>query len=105
MNGLRPMEGTRAMRLATLVLVLITLLTLAGVILAGDLPVVERHVIGAGGGRAEAAPYTQSAILGQAVAGTAGQGSIGLCAGFWCNAAAAATRQHWIYLPLVLRNS
>ena len=60
---------------------------------------VERWVIGAGGGHAEAAPYALDSTIGQAVVGGASNTPFELCSGFWCG-----VRGSRVYLPVVVRN-
>ena len=90
----------RSPRIACL---LIAALFLTGAVLASTPPVIERHVLGSGGGLAEVGAHSLQATLGQAVSGAGGLDPYGLCAGFWCNAAAAEPPQYGIYLPLVMR--
>ncbi len=89
----------RKCKLTTLTAVLLCSLLLAGTALANGTTVIERHVIGSGGGHAQAASYTLDGTIGQPVVGTAGSGPYELCSGFWCSAAVA----YGIYLPLVQR--
>ena len=63
---------------------------------------VERWVIGAGGGHAEAATYSLEGTVGQAVAGTAGQAPYGLCSGFWCGVPGYLGES--VFLTVVVRN-
>ena len=82
------------------ILPLTALLLLAGVALAANGYEISLYVIGGGGGRSEAAPYTLDGTIGQAVVGVVGNSPYELCAGFWCGMGG-----HEVFLPLVLRNS
>lgn len=64
-------------------------LLLAGVSLAMSSAsyAINWNVIGGGGGHVTAGSYALNATLGQAVVGTSGSASRGLCAGFWCGVA------------------
>jgi hypothetical protein len=86
--------------LCSLLLVLSVVEGLAGVVLANGTPAIDWHVIGSGGGHAEASTYGLDGTIGQAVVGTASDTGSELCSGFWCGAAV----EYKIYLPLVLRN-
>ena len=97
------MRSTLVMRWAPRVLVVAVLLVLAGTVLASALPVLDRDVMGSGGGRAEAAPYALNGTVGQVVAGTSVQAPYGLCAGFWCVDAAVGAQRYGLYLPVVIR--
>ena len=61
---------------------------------------MQRHVIAGGGGRSEAGDYVLHGAAGQPVAGTTGQGTFDLCAGFWCG-----TGTYKLYIPLALQDS
>ena len=63
---------------------------------------VERWVIAAGGGHAEAAPYSLDGTIGQAVVGSSNQASYGLCSGFWCGVRGYLGES--VFLPVVVRN-
>ena len=63
---------------------------------------VERWVIAAGGGHAEAAPYAMDSTIGQAVVGMASAAPYGICSGFRCGMRAPLEAR--VFLPLVLRN-
>jgi len=87
------------------VLYLLTALALllpASLALANGTPAIDWHVIGGGGGHAEASPYTLDGTIGQAVVGIASEGNYELCSGFWCGAVVG--HKYRIYLPLVVRN-
>lgn len=59
------------------------------------------HVIAAGGGQGEVAPYALGGTVAEPGAGLSEEEGYELCAGFWCGPAAAGFE---IYLPLLLRN-
>ena len=80
---------------------LVALLLLTGVVLAQGTPVINRWVIGGGGGTATGGNVSLSSALGQAAGGPSSGGNVAICAGFWCGEVAPG---HKIYLPLVLRN-
>lgn len=63
---------------------------------------IDRHVIGGGGARLKQGGIRLNNTLGQPVVGRHSGGDMTLCAGFWCQPAAAI--EHDVYLPLVLRN-
>ncbi len=79
-------------------LVLTSLLLGAGAVLANAPPIIDRYVMGSGGGHVESPPYLLGATIGQATTGTASAGPYQICAGFRCRAV------YDCYLPLVLRN-
>ena len=56
------------------------------VLVATQVPTVERHVLGAGGQHLAGATISVDNTLGQPVAGTSSAGAHELCAGFWCAA-------------------
>jgi len=91
------------MKHAAILLALAALFLLAGVALANGSYDLSWHVIGGGGGHAEAGNYSLDSTAGQAVAETVSNGGYTLCSGFWCGAAVAAV-EHKIYLPMVLKN-
>ena len=82
----------KAIPLAVLALLLVT-----SAVLANGLPVIERDVVGSGGGHVETGPYVLDATLGQAVTGQHSQAAFQLCSGFRCRA------MHTHFLPLTLR--
>lgn len=86
------------MKRITILLAVLGLLLLAATVLASQSPVIERYVVGSGGGHAEASQYILEGTIGQAVVGTDGDVAHELCSGFWCKAA------YQVYLPLVFRN-
>jgi hypothetical protein len=75
----------------------LALLLLAGAVLAGGPPALERHVVAGGGTHVEADPYVLDATLGQAVVGLGSNAAYELCSGFHCQAV------YKTHLPLVLR--
>lgn len=81
-------------------LALLTLLVLAGSVVAQGVPSIPWSVIGGGGGHAEAGGYVLDGTVGQAIVGQVSNAPYDLCAGFWCSAGG-----YRVYLPLVLRNS
>lgn len=84
-------------------LALIALLLLAGTVLATNGYDIPRHVMGAGGARAEAPPYALHGTLGQAVVGESGGGPYELNAGYWFSWEWEPS--HWAYLPLIMRDT
>ncbi len=90
------------MRRTAIFAALAVLILLSGVVLAnGVAVVVDRYVVGGGGGYVEADPYALSGTVGQAVVGVASSvGDYELCSGFWCGQVV----EYKIYLPLLLRN-
>lgn len=83
-----------------LILALALFLLASGLALA-TAPIIERYVIGGGGGHTEAGLYTLDSTLGQAAAGWMSHPPLELCAGFWC----VASAEHGVYLPLVLKSA
>ncbi|MBN1316987.1 MAG: hypothetical protein JXA42_16015 [Anaerolineales bacterium] len=74
-----------------------TLFIFSAVFATPDATIIDRYVIGGGGGRTEVGIYTLDGTIGQAVAGVSAT-STTLCSGFWCGIMGG----HTIYLPLVL---
>jgi len=81
------------------------LLFLTGVALAGPAPGLEiaRHVIGAGGARAEAGMYGVDSTLGQPLVGVHRSGDTAVSTGFWATAGVEGGAGWEIYLPLLVR--
>jgi hypothetical protein len=77
-------------------------LLVAGIALAANGHEIRRFVIGGGGGRLQAGPYTLDGTVGQAVAGEAGSATHQLCSGFWCEDMVA---KYGVYVPLVVRSN
>lgn len=86
------------MKRITILLAVLGLLLLAATVLASQSPVIERYVIGGGGGHAEASQYILEGTIGQAVVGADGDATHQLCSGFWCKPV------YQVYLPLVFKN-
>ena len=74
---------------------------LAGAVLANGTTSIERHVIGGGGGHAEAGGVMLDGAFGQPVVGIASNSSDELCSGFWCGVGV----EYAVYLPLVLKTT
>jgi hypothetical protein len=89
------------MQRTVVLLGLAAVLLLGGVAMANGPPVLERYVIGSGGGQAAAEPYAVEVTLGQPVVGVGVPGAYGLCAGYWCGVA----KVYEVYLPLVVRTA
>ena len=90
------------MKRITTLLSLALLLLLAGAVLASGSPVIERYVVGGGGGHAEVSPYILDGTIGQAVVGLDSHAPYQLCSGFQCRAVSVPGYQ--TFLPLVLRD-
>jgi hypothetical protein len=86
------------MRRILVMVVVVAVLTGAGVAWAATAPTMARRLIGGGGGTTSAGAYTLHASLGQPITGQLSSGSRDLCAGFWCDLAS-----YEIFLPLTLR--
>lgn len=90
------MRQKRAFKI-TVAISLVFVVALGAVVLAAT-PVLDRWVLGGGGGRVTAGNYTLDATMGQSVTGVVSDSPYELCTGFLCGAG------RWsIYLPLVLR--
>ena len=85
------------MKRTTILLALALILLLTGAALANGTPMLERYVIGSGGGHVEVGGYLLDATLGQAVVGLDSQGACQLCSGFQCQPVQR------LFLPLILR--
>jgi len=86
--------------------VTLLLLTSTGVGLTAANPVLERQVLGGGGGRVQASGYVLHGAFGQAVTGRVSQASYDLCTGFWCGIGAdngGEEPTYELYLPLMVR--
>jgi len=84
---------------------LVAFLLLTGVALAYMPPMaIDRHVIGGGGGHLAAGSYALDNTIGQAVVGAVSAGQYSLCSGFWCDAGAEVEIDHYLYLPLTMRD-
>jgi hypothetical protein len=90
--------NVRATKRILFLLVVAVLLLCAGAVLANAPPVIDRHVMGSGGGHVESPPYVLDATIGQATTGTDSADPYQICAGFWCRAV------YDVFLPLVLRD-
>ena len=82
-----------------LVAALLLAASLGIVVLAAGTLIIDRWVIGGGGGHSEAGSYVLDATVGQAVAGVTSNAPYELCAGFWCG-----MERYKVFLPLVLKN-
>lgn len=95
----------KTQRRIVVVLVLLGSLALVGAVLAAPTAtIVDRYVIGGGGGPQEAGIYTLNGTIGQPVVGAIGNTPYELGAGFWGGMGAVAGGANRIYLPLVVRN-
>ena len=81
-------------------------LLLTGVALAYMPPPIsiDRYVVSGGGGHLVAGSYALDNTIGQAVVGAASAGQYSLCSGFWCDAGAEIEIDHYLYLPLTMRD-
>lgn len=61
-------------------------------------PTLDWSVIASGGGTSQAAAYTLSSTIGQAVVGQSSVSTLNLCVGFWCSEVI-----YRLFLPLILR--
>jgi len=85
---------------ATLLLLLLCLA--GGVALAQGTPVINRWIIGGGGGTATGGNVSLSSALGQALAGPSSGGNVSISVGFWTGGVASVDRE--VYLPMIVKN-
>jgi len=95
----RGRRDTGVRRRAGIVLLVLAILTTAGVALAADPPTIARYIIAGGGDQVSSGNFTIRSTVGQPVTGRATTGDTELCAGFWCTGIRYET-----FLPLVIRN-
>ncbi len=88
-------------RVILVILMVSSLILVAGVLVAPSAYEIARHVIAGGGSRVQGSSYGVISTMGQGVVGDFGtSASYGSCAGFWC----AGMPGYQIYLPIVMRN-
>jgi len=81
-------------------LLLLAVVTTAGVTLAASPPAVVRYVMAGGGDQLSPGNFTIRSTIGQATAGrTATVNDRELCSGYWCTGI-----RYEVFLPLVVRS-
>lgn len=90
-----------------LVVLLVSLFLVSMVVAAPNAFSIDWWLVGGGGGRDTASGVSLSSALGQWAVGSDAVNDVQLCAGFWCvvgEQGPPTNFEHWVYLPLVLRN-
>lgn len=95
----RVRRRTNTPRHVVIGLLVLAVVTTAGVTLAAGPPAIARYVMAGGGGQVSSGNFTIRSTVGQAITGRFTTGDTELCAGFWCTGI-----RYEVFLPLVVRN-
>lgn len=82
-----------------IILLVLAVLSTAGVTMAAGPPAIARYVMAGGGDQVSSGNFTVRSTVGQAITGRVTTGGTELCAGFWCTGI-----RYEVFLPLVIRD-
>ncbi len=92
----------KKLRKLAILIVLSAVVLSAAALAAGEM--LPRSLVSGGGGRASGGGLALHNAIGQPAAGPVSNGTVHLCSGYWCGAAAPGSGAPTTYLPVVVKD-